>query len=176
MTNVESVTRRRALHLGTLAGLASLAGCAGSGGGNDTPAGTPTGSSDGSGGGGGSDSDGDGSDTSYDGWLSDVSNYDGSPADRTGQDTVDVAVGSGNGLLYDPPAVRISPGTTVVWEWTGNGGQHNVKEESGAFESKLFSTEGSTFEWTFEERGVFPYLCVPHQAVGMKGVVDVVDG
>ena len=167
MPNSPPLTRRRVLELGTIVGATALAGCAGSNGDDggsdatdtatDTPNETP-------------------SDTSYDGWLSDVPNYDGSPADRTGQGTVDVAVGSGNGLLYDPPAVRISPGTTVVWEWTGNGGQHNVKEESGAFESKLFSAEGSTFEQTFEDSGVFPYLCVPHQAVGMKGVVDVIDG
>jgi halocyanin-like protein len=157
------LTRRQALRLGVVVGTASIAGCTGS---ND------------SGGGGGSDGDETETpaDTSYDGWLSNVSNYDGSPTDRTGQSTVDVVVGAGNGLLFDPPAVQVSPGTTVVWEWTGNGGQHNVQAESGAFESKLFSAAGSTFEWTFDERGVVPYLCLPHQSVGMKGVVDVVDG
>ena len=109
-------------------------------------------------------------------WFADVSNYDGTPADRTGEETVTVAVGAGNGLLFDQPAVRVSPGTTVIWEWTGRGGQHNVEADTGAFESELASAEGTTFEWTFDDSGVVPYFCEPHQAVGMKGVVDVVDG
>jgi halocyanin-like protein len=160
-----SATRRRILRTGALLAAASVAGCAGGGGDSD---------------GGGSEGDGDGdggsADTSYDGWLSDVPNYEGAPADRTGNDTVTVAVGAGNGLFFAPAAVRVSPGTTVVWEWTGQGGQHNVRERNGAFESDLASTEGHTYERTFEEPGVVKYLCVPHEAVGMKGVVDVVDG
>jgi halocyanin-like protein len=176
MNDRDSVSRRRALRLGALVGVAGLAGCSGSGGGTDTPAGTPTGGGGGGGDGGSTDGEGAPSDGTYDGWLDDAPNYDGRPADRTGQASVSVTVGAGNGLLFEPPAVRVTPGTTVTWEWTGRGGQHNVKAADGTFESKLFSAEGSTFEWTFDESGVVPYLCVPHQAVGMKGVVDVVDG
>ncbi|WP_380678090.1 halocyanin domain-containing protein [Salinigranum sp. GCM10025319] len=173
----ESPTRRRFLRGGTLLVVTGLTGCAGGGGGGGS------GGGDGSGGS-GSESDGDGddsgggssADTPYDDWLSDAPNYDGTPVDRTGDDTVTVAVGAGNGLFFDPPAVRVSPGTTVVWEWTGRGGQHNVRERNGAFESELASTEGHTYERTFEESGVVEYFCVPHEAVGMKGVVDVVDG
>ena len=168
-----SATRRRVLRTGALLAAASVAGCAG-GGGDSGGGGDGNGGSNGDGDGDGTD--GGSADTSYDGWLSDVPNYDGAPTDRTGTDTVTVAVGAGNGLFFDPPAVRVSPGTTVVWEWTGQGGQHNVKEQSGAFESDLASTEGHTYERTFEESGVVKYLCVPHEAVGMKGVVDVVDG
>jgi halocyanin-like protein len=172
MTDSDSVTRRHVLRLGTLVGVASLAGCGGSGGGTATPAGTPAGD-DGQTGGGSDDSSGE---PAYDGWLDDVSNYDGTPADRTGSDTVTVAVGAGNGLRFEPAAVRVSPGTTVVWEWTGEGGQHNVQAEDGAYESELATAEGTTFEHTFEESGVSRYLCLPHRAVGMKGVVKVVDG
>jgi halocyanin-like protein len=176
-----SPTRRRVLRLGAVLGTAGLAGCSGgsSGDGDGDGSGSSGGGSDGDGnddaddGGGGKDG---GSGEPYDAWLDDVSNYDGSPVDRTGEDSVPVAVGAGNGLLFDPPAVRVTAGTTVVWEWTGMGGQHNVKATNGAFESELASTEGTTFEWTFEESDVVRYLCVPHEAVGMKGVVEVVDG
>lgn len=184
-----SPTRRQALRIGALFGLGGLAGCSGgggSGGGSDGDGDGGNGgggssdgdgdSGDGSGGSGDSGDGGDGGGESYDAWLENVPNYDGSTVDRTGEDTVTVAVGAGNGLLFDPPAVRVTLGTTVVWEWTGNGGQHNVKAQSGAFESELASAEGTTFEWTFEESGVVRYLCVPHEAVGMKGVVEVVDG
>lgn len=166
MTDRTTVTRRRLITTGALAAAVGVAGCSGSGDGGGA-----------SGGGDDSDSDNDsGSDgPSYDGWLDDVGNFDGSVVDRTGDETVAVTVGAGNGLLFDPPAVRISPGTTVRWTWTGRGGQHNVKGDNRDFESPLDSQEGTTFEYVFDAPGAVRYLCVPHQAVGMKGVVDVVD-
>jgi halocyanin-like protein len=176
----ESATRRRVLRTGAALGIAAVAGCSGGGGGGAGGDGTDGSDSDADadadGGGSGGGAGGDSSTAAYDEWLSNVPNYDGSVADRTGDDSVAVAVGAGNGLFFDPPAVRVTTGTTVVWEWTGQGGQHNVAEESRAFESELATTEGTTYERTFDEPGVVRYLCVPHQAVGMKGVVDVVDG
>ncbi|MFC6614081.1 halocyanin domain-containing protein [Halopenitus salinus] len=109
----------------------------------------------------------------YDGWLEDVSNYEGT-VDHTGEDEVTVTVGAGNGLLFDPPAILVDPGTTVVWEWSGQGGQHNVVHADGdAFGSELTEEAGYTFEHVFEEEGTFPYSCEPHETVGMKGVVAV---
>ncbi len=114
----------------------------------------------------------------YDGYLSDVDNFDGTTADMTGQGEVTIAVGAegnGGGFAFDPPAVQVDPGTTVIWEWTGAGGQHNVVDEDGAFESELTDEEGFTFEYTFEEERVFKYFCQPHKGLGMKGVVAVGD-
>ena len=54
----------------------------------------------------------------YGEWMSDVSNYEAT-VDYTGQESVTVAVGAGeNGVLFDPPAILVDPGTTVTWEWT----------------------------------------------------------
>ncbi len=113
----------------------------------------------------------------YDGWLDDVSNYDGTH-DYRGQDEVTVEVGAGDtGLLFAPAAILIDPGTTVVWEWTGRGGAHNVVANDETFDSgETVNEEGYTFEYTFEdasEGDVFNYLCVPHEAVGMKGSVAI---
>jgi halocyanin-like protein len=114
----------------------------------------------------------------YDGYLSDVGNFDGTTVDRTGQSEVTIQVGTqGNGgaFAFDPPALQVDPGTTVVWEWTGEGGSHNVVDEAGTFESELVAEEGHTFEYTFEEAGVAKYFCTPHKGLGMKGVVAVGD-
>ncbi|WP_123620803.1 halocyanin domain-containing protein [Halorubrum sp. CSM-61] len=112
----------------------------------------------------------------YDGWLDDVDNYDGTH-DYTGQDEVTVAVGAVDGLKFGPAAILIDPGTTVVWEWTGEGGAHNVVADDGTFDSgETVSEEGTTFEYTFddaEDGDTFNYLCTPHEAVGMKGSVAV---
>lgn len=113
----------------------------------------------------------------YDGWLEGVNNYDGTH-DYRGQDEVTVEVGAGeNGLLFGPAAILIDPGATVIWEWTGEGGGHNVVEQNDVFSSgEPVAEEGTTFEYTFEdasEGDVFRYACEPHQGAGMKGAVAV---
>ncbi|WP_338739604.1 halocyanin domain-containing protein [Haloplanus salilacus] len=114
----------------------------------------------------------------FDGWLSNVGNYEGL-VDETGSDevTVEVGVEQGSGAFgFGPAAVQVDPGTTVVWEWTGNGGVHNVAAEEGAdFSSENSQEAGFTFEQTFEESGVVKYFCQPHRALEMKGVVVVGD-
>jgi halocyanin-like protein len=112
----------------------------------------------------------------YGGWFEDVSNYE-ETVDRRGQSEVTVEVGTqGNGgaFAYEPAAVRVDPGTTVTWEWTGEGGQHNVVTEDGEeMESELVAESGFTFEHTFEGEGVTTYFCEPHRSLGMKGAVAV---
>jgi len=123
-------------------------------------------------GGGGS---GGGEDASYGDWFDDVDNFDGE-VDRTDQDETRVMVGVDDGLAYGPPAIVIRPSTTVVWEWTGNGGGHNVVDEDGAFESELVKRAGFTFEHTFSDPGLFRYFCNPHRDLGMRGGVRVRSG
>jgi len=112
----------------------------------------------------------------FGGWMSDVSNYDG-VHDQTGNSevTVEVGVEANQGAFgFGPAAVQVDPGTTIIWEWTGNGGVHNVAAESGGdFGSELTQEAGFTFEHTFESEGVVKYFCQPHRALGMKGVVVV---
>jgi halocyanin-like protein len=110
-------------------------------------------------------------------YVSDSSNFEGEMVDLTGREEVEVMVGTqGNGgyRAFGPPAIQISTGTTVVWEWTGRGSAHNVRSDgSGPLQSSLTSEEGNTYEYTFEESGTFLYVCTPHQMQGMKGAVVV---
>ncbi|KAB7519706.1 halocyanin domain-containing protein [Halosegnis rubeus] len=106
-------------------------------------------------------------------WLADTDGA-GSVTDRTGSDTVTVTVGAdanGGAFGYGPPVVRIDPGATIRWEWTGGGGSHNVIASDGSFESSMQGEQGATFEHTFESAGVTRYYCTPHKAVGMRGAV-----
>ena len=187
-------TLDRRTFIGTTAALGTttlLAGCTGAGGSGDGSGDGGSGSDE-SGGDGGDDGDDDGSDgdgsggdsggdeggeflseePNYDGWFENVGNYEGT-VDRTGADEVTVKVGAGDGLTFGPAAVAVSSGTTVVWEWTGEGGGHNVAESDGAFESETVTEGGHTFEHTFEESGIATYVCTPHEATGMKGAVYV---
>lgn len=114
----------------------------------------------------------------YEGWFDDVSNFDGT-VDATGEDEVTVEVGAGDdGLVFEPAAVHVDPGTTVVFEWTGEGGSHNVvEEESGErYASELSDEAGTVYEVTYESDGISKYVCEPHAGVGMKGAIAVGDG
>ena len=111
----------------------------------------------------------------YGEFMDDVPNYEGT-YDFRGEESVEVAVGAGDdGLLFEPAAIMVDPGTEVVWEWTGEGGEHNVESEEGEeLESDLTDEEGFTYEHTFEEEGeVTLYVCTPHEAQGKKGAVAV---
>ena len=112
-----------------------------------------------------------------DDYLSEASEYNGSLEDMTSEDEATVEVGAGSdGLAFSPAAIQVDSGTTVTWEWTGEGGAHNVVHEDGEFESDLQEEDGATFEHTFEEEGNFLYYCNPHRSQGMKGAVVVGSG
>lgn len=152
--------RRYVIGTGTVVTLGGLAGCADSDEGNgdvsdDVPA-------------------------ELDEFLADARLYDGTIAVRTDEDEVTVDVGGGpDGLAFDPPALRIDAGTTVRWEWTGEGGEHNVvstPESDSEFSSGDSAAEaGTTFEHAFDEAGIQLYECEPHRGVNMLGGIHVVD-
>ena len=111
-------------------------------------------------------------------WLDGV---DGGYQDMRGSGSVTVQVGaSGNGgnLAFAPAGIWVDPGTTVTWEWTGEGGGHNVIADSGPASldsGAAVSEAGTTYEYTFEEgdAGITNYYCDPHLSLGMKGAVAV---
>jgi halocyanin-like protein len=106
------------------------------------------------------------------GYLDGANNFSGSVTDMTGQDEVTVDVGAAGGLAYGPAAVHVDNGATVTWEWTGEGGSHNVVNEAGEFDSGSTKASG-TYEYTFESDGIYKYFCTPHKGSGMKGVIVV---
>jgi halocyanin-like protein len=110
-------------------------------------------------------------------WLASASNFDGTIADRTDTDTTTVTVGvEGNGgqFAFGPPALTVSRETTVVWEWTGDGGPHNiVSNGDGPLDTELVTESDSVHEYTFEETGTYLYSCKPHESIGMRGAIVV---
>ncbi|MFW6017346.1 MAG: halocyanin domain-containing protein [Halapricum sp.] len=113
----------------------------------------------------------------YGGFLDSANGFDGSTADQRGEEEITIAVGAGSdGYTFDPPAVWVDTGTTIVWEWTGEGGAHNVVGENTDFSSgDSVDEDGYTYEQTFEEEGVVTYYCDPHRDLGMLGALAVGD-
>src|SRR5699024_4708772 len=105
----------------------------------------------------------------------DTSNYDG-VTDKTGNKQVTITVGSkanGGNFGFTPAAVRVDPGTKIIWKWNGKGGQHNDVAQDGSFSSELVDSSGHTFSKTFENDARIKYYCEPHKSLGMKGAVVV---
>ncbi|RXK46214.1 halocyanin domain-containing protein [Halorientalis pallida] len=108
------------------------------------------------------------------GYLDDANTYGGSVTDKTGQSTVTVQVGAGDGFAFSPAGVKVDNGATVQWEWTGEGGAHNVVADEGPIDSgSAVGGSGVKYEHTFEEDGIYKYYCSPHQGQGMLGAVVV---
>ena len=96
--------------------------------------------------------------------------------DHRGESEVTVEVGAGGeGLAFGPTLVWVDEGTKVTWEWTGEGGAHNVVANAGGdFRSgDPVDNEGETFTHAFESGGMAEYYCSPHEDLGMKGAVAV---
>jgi halocyanin-like protein len=167
MTHIDTERRKLLLASGTALSVA-LAGCGGGGGGDD-----------GGNGGGGGDVDVEGEYSDVHSYLSDNSanNYDGSGVDMTGESSVTIEVGAGSsGLAFGPAAVLVDAGTEITWEWTGQGGGHNVHLMQGPveeFSSETVSEEGHTYSQTLDSAGNYLYQCDPHSANGMHGAVIV---
>ena len=129
-----------------------------------------------------SDGDGGGSGTEvpvFGSYLSDANGYsEEGTQDARGEDEVSVAVGADDGYAFDPATVWVDPGTTIVWEWTGEGGGHNVKNNDGpAGLDSGGPEEGDSvtyeYEVTEDDAGITTYKCSPHEDQGMKGGVAV---
>ncbi|SFS03104.1 halocyanin domain-containing protein [Halomicrobium zhouii] len=159
------VSRRTFLHAAS--GAAAIGAASGAGAAQENESG---GNESGGGGGGGGEPD-------YGTWFSNVDNFDGSTADATGQDEVTITVGAeGNGgaFAFDPPAVHVDPGATLLFEWTGEGGAHNAVSSDGTIDSgDPVAEAGVNYEVAIEEDGIYQYVCEPHEGQGMKGAVVV---
>lgn len=111
----------------------------------------------------------------FDGWLAETDNYS-EVVDATDAEVVTVSLGAeGNGgrLAFDPPAVHVSAGTTVVWEWVTDGTAHSVRAADGSFASERADQVGHRYAVTVEGDGVIKYDCGPHGGEGMRGVIVV---
>lgn len=110
-----------------------------------------------------------------------AADVDGGYEDLRGQDAVTIMVGAGDdGLAFSPARAWIDPGTTVTWEWTGEGGEHNVVTETGPADLESPLTAEAGFEWEFDftedHEGMTGYHCEPHESVDMLGEIAVGDG
>jgi halocyanin-like protein len=129
--------------------------------------------------GGGDSGGGGGQEPAFGSYLDDARGYE-TTEDLRDQDEVTITVGAGSdGYSFDPAAIWVSPGTTLIWEWSGNGSHNVVVSEgpAGFSHEDIVGEEGYTYEYevTEEDAGITNYYCSPHEGQGMKGGVAVGD-
>ena len=87
-----------------------------------------------------------------------------------------VVIHATSGNRFSPSTVTIQRGQTVRWI-ADVGAGHTVTPDNaaqvGAWASTSIGSAGDQFEFTFNTAGDFNYHCIPHQSIGMTGVVHV---
>ncbi len=99
---------------------------------------------------------------------------------------IDVTVGAGGGLVFEPADVIINLGDTVRWTWESGG--HNVGSGLPGDPTPFFLSgppdqAGTSFEFLFDQSFIdanpvtgdlYAYHCHPHGNVGMIGSITVI--
>tara|TARA_Y100000361_G_scaffold145206_1_gene154134 strand:+ start:342 stop:665 length:324 start_codon:yes stop_codon:yes gene_type:complete len=87
---------------------------------------------------------------------------------------VDVTMGSGGNLIFDPSDITITAGETVHFV-NGMLPPHNIIVEGHDELSKdaLMFSPGESQDITFADAGEYNFYCGPHQGAGMTGIIHV---
>lgn len=110
-------------------------------------------------------------------------------SDSRGNTSGDVVSGPDSENRFTPKELTISQGETVTWSFDSAG--HNVSAIPGHSDKvklpdgaepfasydgdKKFDTvdRGDIYEHTFETKGTYQYVCIPHVSLGMVGTIIV---
>jgi pseudoazurin len=79
-------------------------------------------------------------------------------------------------MVFEPAALRVVPGDTVVFRATDKG--HNAESIEGMIPSGAEPFRGrinEEIEVTFSEEGLYGIMCKPHYAMGMVMLISVGD-
>jgi plastocyanin len=111
-----------------------------------------------------------------------------------GGDDGDNVVDMTDDLVFEPETLTVPVGTTVTWENVGSIGhsvtayEEDIPDGADYFASGGFDSEdaarnaypsegdipgGESYEHTFEVAGTYEYFCIPHEASGMVGTIEV---
>ena len=87
---------------------------------------------------------------------------------------IDVTMGSGGNLIFDPSDVTINAGDTIHFV-NGMLPPHNIIVEGRADLSResLMFNPGESQDILFADAGDYTFFCGPHQGAGMVGHIHV---
>jgi len=79
---------------------------------------------------------------------------------------------------FAPRDIVIPMGEVVKWSWesgthTTTNGTGSSDPDAGMLWDEPMTSSDPTFSYQFNEEGFFPYFCIPHELLDMKGTVTV---
>lgn len=103
-----------------------------------------------------------------------------------GDTTTVLMVTEGGDYYFDPIGLFVESGETVTFEidsgshsataykkGNGQASVTRIPDGAEAFDSRILSEQGATFEHTFETGGTHDYFCTPHKGFSMVGRIVV---
>lgn len=76
-----------------------------------------------------------------------------------------------SGMAFSPATITVAVGTTVTWK-NNDGVTHTSTSDTGVWNTGNIAGNSSTVT-TFRTAGTFPYHCIYHGSMGMRGTVIV---
>lgn len=76
-----------------------------------------------------------------------------------------------SGMVFSPVTITVAVGTTITWR-NNDGIAHTSTSDTGVWNTGKLEP-GTSATTTFTTAGTFPYNCIYHASMGMKGTVIV---
>ena len=84
--------------------------------------------------------------------------------------------GFGSNIRFVPETLTINEGDSVRFLWSGQLLPHNAIEVNELFNSgDAMSNVDYTYNFTYNQSGVYEFYCEPHRDLGMLGEITVLD-
>ena len=76
-----------------------------------------------------------------------------------------------SGMTFSPATITVKVGTTITWK-NDDGIAHTSTSDTGVWDTGNM-VAGASAVTTFNTAGTYPYSCIYHASMGMKGTVVV---
>ena len=84
--------------------------------------------------------------------------------------------GFGSNIRFVPETLTINEGDSVRFLWSGQLLPHNAIEVNEVFNSgEAMRNVDYTYNFTYNQSGVYEFYCEPHRDLGMLGEITVLD-
>ncbi len=81
--------------------------------------------------------------------------------------------GSGGKYAFNPSTFNFKVGETVSFTLRGGGEFHTFTVEDLGIDESVDAGQTRTFSFTFNTAGTFQLICIPHETLGMVGIINV---
>ena len=87
---------------------------------------------------------------------------------------VDVGLLDANAnYLFDPSNLNFEKGDTITFKLTSGDEFHSFTADSLGIDVEVEAGDTQTVTYTFNDVGIFDFICIPHETLGMVGKITV---